>query len=438
MSDNQAIGGTGASPSDPQPTFFPPSGAAFGGGIAADDESSVSVEKTTFADDLAKSGDSPNPSTPDSYGSAGNASGGAIDFESSGSLVLNQSQLRDNLAIGGSAQSPGQAFGGGVCVAYADSVTVSDSLLRGNEAETGTGFVHLAPGVEPYFTDYAVASGGGIYVGYEQGTLSLIDSRVITNRAVGRDNGVASGGGLAMNDGQTDLVNDTLKSNMAIGGSIVTNSSFGQAAGGAIAVNNATMTVTDSTFLDNQATTATVSQDFAQTGSNDASLGGAIENTGASIQIFGGSFIGNRASGGAGVAGSPGAAGEGGAIFSAGSLGFSGVVDPLQVLPTASMSVAGVKFLKNLAIGGPGAPQSSSVARAGGTGQGGAIDNEKFSSLDLSSSTVPANQAIATGDGQGLGGGLYLAQLSTNTFEPDTIVDNRATTSGNNVDDLSQ
>ena len=93
---------------------------------------------------MAKSGNSPNPSTPTSYTFANAARGGAIDFESSGNLVLNQARLRGNSAIGGNAQSPGSAFGGGLEVAKANSVTVVNSTLQGNLAETGQGFA-VAP-----------------------------------------------------------------------------------------------------------------------------------------------------------------------------------------------------------------------------------------------------------------------------------------------------
>ena len=129
------------------------------------------------------------------------------------------------------------------------------------------------------------------------------------------------GGGLALYNSQVDLVKDTLQANAAIGGSIVTNSTFGQASGGAVAFGGQTMTVTDSNFLGNQAMTATVNQKYAASGGNDASEGGAIFNNGRSLQIFGGSFIGNRAQGGAGLAGSQGANGQGGAIYSIGTGG---------------------------------------------------------------------------------------------------------------------
>jgi len=379
ISSNQALGGSGASPSNPQPEFFPPSGGASGGGIASEDYSSVSIDETTFADDVARSGSSPNPSASNSYAYAEAAYGGAIDFEAFGSLVLTQANLRGNSAFGGNAESPGQAYGGGVAVQSADLVTIVDSILQGNLAETGQGFVPLNPSVNPNSLVYNQASGGGIFVNYASGIFSLVDSRIISNRVIGVGSGVATGGGLSLNGVQANLVKVTLQSNAAIGGPIVTNVSFGQASGGAIAVSGRTMTVTDSTFVGNQATTAAVNNEYAQMGSNDASLGGAIANEGASLEILGSSFTGNQASGGAGVAGSQGA-----------------------------------------------------------NGQGGAIDIEANGSLDLSSSTVVGNQASATGGGQGLGGGIYLAASSTSALEGNTIVKNKATTSGDNIENLSQ
>ena len=81
------------------------------------------------------------------------------------------------------------------------------------------------------------ASGGGIDVSYASGTFSLVHSRVSDNQAVGVENAVAFGGGLSLYDVQVVLAFDTLQSNAAVGGSIVTNASLGQASGGALAIN---------------------------------------------------------------------------------------------------------------------------------------------------------------------------------------------------------
>lgn len=286
ISRNQALGGSGASPSDSQPTFYPPSGSAFGGGIANQGDSSVSIVGTTLSHDVARSGNSLNPSRSTSYAYAGDASGGAIDFSVNGNLVLTRVKLRGNSAIGGNAQFPGQASGGGVAVDGADSVSIVDSSLQGNLAENGQGYNPSQPSANPNYLSASKASGGGIFVGYESGIFNLVDSRVIANRAVGTGNGVADGGGLSLNDVQVNLVTDTFQSNAAIGGSFVTNASFGQSSGGAVAFGEGTMTVTNSEFLGNQAATATVNQKYAQTGSNDASLGGAIANDGGSLLIF--------------------------------------------------------------------------------------------------------------------------------------------------------
>ena len=91
-----------------------------------------------------------------------------------------------------------------------------------------------------------------------------------------------------------------MKSNAAIGGTIVTNSTFGQASGGAVAVNEQsqqTVTVVDSKFLSNQATTPSVNEQYAQTGSNDGSLGGAIVNDGGSLVISSSKIVANQAVG---------------------------------------------------------------------------------------------------------------------------------------------
>ncbi len=441
ISDNQALGGFGVGPGDSQPTTFVPYGIATGGGIASQDTSSASIYGSTFSNNVARSGGPSNAVTPTSPVYAADASGGAINFNGTGNLALTQAKLRGNTANGGSSQFGGQASGGGLAVESAGSVTIADSVLQSNLAETGQTVVPTQPGVNPPAQTFTTASGGGIYVNDVSGSFSLVHSQVNANRAVGVENGVASGGGLSLYDVQATLATDTLQANAAIGGSIATNSSFGQASGGAVAFGGQTMTVTDSNFLGNQAMTATVNQKYAASGGNDASEGGAIFNNGRSLQIFGGSFIGNRAQGGAGLAGSQGANGQGGAIYSigTGALAFlSTSPTPVPVPVSSFVSAAGVEFQNNVASGGAGAAQSSATSPAGGVGQGGAIDNEQYSSLDLSSSKVVSNQAIGAGGGQGHGGGLYLARISMSTLANDIVVDNRATTSNNDIENLGQ
>jgi hypothetical protein len=441
ISGNQALGGFGVGPGNSQPTTFVPSGLATGGGIASQDTSSVSIYGSTFSNNVARSGGPSNAVTPTSYAYAGDAWGGAINFNGTGNLALTQVKLRGNEANGGSSQFSGQASGGGLAVESAGSVTIADSVLQGNLAETGQAVVPTQLSVNSPAQTFTTASGGGIYVIDVSGTFSLVHSQIDANRAIGTGNGVATGGGLALYNSQVNLVKDTLQSNAAIGGSIVTNSTFGQASGGAVAFGGQTMTVTDSNFLGNQAMTATVNQKYEASGGNDASEGGAILNNGRLLQIFGGSFIGNRAQGGAGLAGSQGANGQGGAIYSIGTAPLPFLsTPPTPVLGPATSFVraTGVEFQNNLASGGAGAAQSSATSPAGGVGQGGAIDNEQYSSLDLSSSTVVSNQAIGAGGGQGHGGGLYLAPISLSTLVNDMIVGNRATTSNNDIDNLGQ
>jgi hypothetical protein len=440
---NEALGGSGVA-----------SGSASGGGVASEEDSSVSIDGTTFSDNVAGSGDAPNSSNLTSFALAGSASGGAIYFSGVGSLVMAQATIQGNSAIGGTAQSPGAASGGGVEVDDGGTVTITDSILQGNLAETGQGFVPTPLNVGPNTSllSPAKASGGGIDVSAASGIFSLVHSQVTANRAVGVENGVAYGGALSFYDVQVNLATDTLRSNAAIGGSIVTGPIFGeepygQSSGGAVAVLDeeyATpipLTVTNSSFVGNEAMTPAVNQEYAQAGSNDGSLGGAIFNNGASLVIYGGSFVNNQAIGAAGLAGSQGANGQGGAIYSSGTvpfIPFNTKSPPVPGPPNSSVSATGVTFRNNLAMGGLGAAQSSPMAGVDGAGQGGAIDNDEYSSLVLSSSTIVANQAIGAGQGQGQGGGLYLAPISMNTVGNDTIVNNRATTSGNDVDNLSQ
>src|SRR5262249_32572223 len=139
--------------------------------------------------------------------------------------------------------------------------------------------------------------------------------------------------------------------------------------------------------------------------------GGAIDNAEAvfpgpvTANINNCLFIGNVATGAAGVAG------NGGALLNEGA--------------TATMTVTNSTLIGNAAIGGAGGPRTN-----GGDGVGGGIDNAGI--LILSNSTLVGNLAqggkggAGANGGDGLGGGVAVAAGSSATVSHSTITHNEA------------
>lgn len=137
--------------------------------------------------------------------------GGAIKL-TQGTLTLTQMRLHDSVASG-----TGNPDGGAIAAFGESVVTIEDSVLSGNAAES---------------------SGGAIW---NEGTLSLTDTIVTTNSA-GLD-----GGGLR-NGGQATLLNSSIVSNTADGGAV--------GGGGVYNTSDATLDLTESSISLNSAVAA--------------------------------------------------------------------------------------------------------------------------------------------------------------------------------------
>jgi Dockerin type I domain len=191
---------------------------------------------------------------------AGNASGGGV-YVGLGTVHINGSSIEENSAIGGNGEGGwplnnpdfggrggGNAFGGGLTITNQAQAWISQTLIAVNSALAGYGGsspggsykgVTLAPG-----GDGGSASGGGL--DFDGASLSLTDSSIVYNLVIGGtggngvlkdtgsfffttppptpylpfvgNGGSGSGGGLALDGGQSELVNDTVSGNSAIGG----------------------------------------------------------------------------------------------------------------------------------------------------------------------------------------------------------------------------
>jgi len=162
--------------------------------------------------------------------------------------------------------------GSGGDINNAGTLTVSNSVIRGNTATRGTG---------------STTSGGGIY---NNGMLTINISTISGNNASFNGCGYcgALGGGIFNNSNLT-ITNSTVSGNVAtISGTCRTCSAAG---GGVWNTSSGTLAISNSTFSDNAAAA------MAESGSPTEAQGGGLDNLGA-VTITNSTFSGNTAKGG--------------------------------------------------------------------------------------------------------------------------------------------
>jgi hypothetical protein len=235
------------------------------------------------------------------------------------------------------------------------------------------------------------AAGGGVYAA--GGLLTILDSTISGNQAMGNDtiaiNGVGMGGGMAMDGGQLTLTRNSILGNQAIGGS---------ALGGAIAFlgdsGGDTLTVEDSGISGNQAQATVI-------GGN--ALGGGLFVAGKTAHISAvirrTRIVGNIAERSI----SPSLAGSTG---SAGGSGGSNLGGGLYIGNLASVILAQVQVSGNTSDTYSGSTRSNQgvIVEGGGAyvGAGGA--------LILNETTVILNAALPNAPaGASTGGGVFVA-----------------------------
>jgi hypothetical protein len=242
---NQAIGGNNATITDANPN----TGGAVGGGIE-NVVGTLTVTGCLIAGNVAHGGNTAS-------GPGGNALGGGIQDAVFATMTVTNSSILGNLAIAGqggagaSSVPAGLAAGGGIDISFVSSATITGSTISGNAAIGGGG----GPGNKG-----GHGLGGGISVGFnalldptgakgfpEGSSLTLIDSTVSLNRALGGIGGTSANGGDGLGGGlflysrstvspeaSATLTNSTIELNSAVGGHQGVGGSDGEGIGGGI------------------------------------------------------------------------------------------------------------------------------------------------------------------------------------------------------------
>jgi hypothetical protein len=263
--DNRSVGAVGGGP-------------AHGAGILVTQASTLVVSQTLLTHNQAHGGDG-------SLG-RGRTEGGAIDVEFGSRASISDSTLTYNRAIAGSggfnsadgfsaSTASGGAISVGVVAPGGNSLEVTRSVLRGNEAIGGSNGTSTAPTI----ADVGSAHGGAIFTARGSATV-VRDSAVLQNRAVGGDSntgtaavgfvGTATGGGIdnsravplaggGFQPATLMVVNSVITGNAAVGGAGNTGAGesvfVGAGLGGGIANSlGGTADITDSLVALNRAT----------------------------------------------------------------------------------------------------------------------------------------------------------------------------------------
>jgi hypothetical protein len=184
--------------------------------------SAVTVEDSTFINNLAQAGNSSGNGT--SGGLNADALGGAIGLEQ-GSATLNRIEARNNQAIGGSASTnAGGAFGGAIFAENASALTIVDSIISNNTAQAGNA------------STGGYGAGGGLLVFNTPATIERV--QLISNSAIGGNTtssgnaGPAGGGGLHLWRTRTDINPSVSITNVIVVDNYVTMGSGGTSLGG--------------------------------------------------------------------------------------------------------------------------------------------------------------------------------------------------------------
>jgi hypothetical protein len=342
------------------------------------------------------------------------AAGGAIDNSPADTVMISDSQFVSNSAIGSGVGA--QASGG--AVDNFQTMTIANSSFTGNSTAGGP----MADGTHTV----GQAEGGAIFTG--DGalngvtvTLTLSNSLVAGNEAIGGSGGstlanlfadAGAGGGIEnLAGGTLNIAGCTITGNQAIGGASGSGSG-GVADGGGITNAKATVNLMNSTVSNNLCQGG-----MGGTGSaGGRASGSGIANDGGAIAIITNSTVSfNQSLGGAGGAGANGGSAAGGGIANA-SFAWFGFAD------TSTSTVSNCAIFGNMAQGG-----TAGSSAVGGDGSGGGIFVAS-GAVKLEEILVSGNQSEGGADsqgntsGNGLGGGVYVDPSATATADAQTII----------------
>ncbi|MEY4137096.1 MAG: hypothetical protein RL205_1224 [Actinomycetota bacterium] len=336
------------------------------------------------------------------------AIGGAVYVSNAAAVSLTDCAITNSLArYTGAATTMGGVRGGAIAAAHGN-LTISNTTITGNQAESISGSQTEAIGTASY--GGAVFFDGG-------GSLALTDTTVSDNSATSTL-GSAAGGAVTIFSGALALSGTTtMNANSAHSGSGIGMTGYRSAFGGALYVSSAVpLTISGMATLSNSAATASTGP---LNGSGGDADGGAMYIAGPTTISGTVAITGSTATGG--MSGHPqlgasttGGAAYGGAIFAYGS----------------SVSLTGVTITGSTAIGG-----DADSAPVGSNGEGGAVGGAIYAanttSLTVSSSTISDSHVrggLTTTPsvyGRGYGAGVLVYNAAGVIFDGVTISDNR-------------
>jgi len=354
------------------------------------------------------------------------ASGGAFDDSQDDNVTITNCGFFNNSATAASAGGF-DAYGGAVDNVW--TMTIANSVFIGNK-------IVGPPNASPAILGVEANSGGAILTGLqsfspgETVSLTISNSLIAGNEAIAGSgtattgvplNGAVYGGGIANYGGGTlNVLNCAVSGNQAIGGAS-SSGGGGFAFGGGIANSlGCILNVQNTTVAGN------VSRGGAGS-SGDAGgdgLGGGIDSDTSSTATLSNTSISlNQATGGAGGAGANGGAGLGGGLATGGADFALGQSD------ASSTTVSNCLILTDLAQGGP----AGSGAANAGNGFGGGIF-AGGGTLAVDHTAITLNTADGGSSGQGIGGGVYIyVDASVILFPTTQVKHNHATTSNDDI-----
>jgi hypothetical protein len=423
FSGNQAVGGSGGligvAATLPGGISASLLGVGAGGGIW-NDGGVVTIANSSMSENQSQGGNNGDASSSTAkFVLVGTAIGGAVGSgafftTAMPDLSITNSTLKSNESQGGSNVVVGVLFGddagngrGGGVGAIAGDVSISDTTVRNNLAQSGALFTVVRGGnaVQAFASS---ALGGGIDDEFDLGftltfpatapaALNITNSSVRDNVAFGNGpSAAATGGGVATQRVNAQFADCTVSSNQALGGAgggfftsgrTLQPATGGSVQGGGIASFQGSLTMSGSSVKDNLALGGLGGTPGNGSGFGGPSSGGGVDFSGSSLSMSYSTLRGNQAISGDATLGT-------GFFLATGSNASRGG----GLLSSAtSANITGTNFVDNISQGGAGLGSFGGAATGGGALLAG-------STLVMSQCTFVGDQAIGGAGGIGVSG----------------------------------